>query len=335
MENYSIPKYPFYIVSKGRAFNGSTYRAFDKLKISYFVVVEEQEYDDYVKNVEPQGYGKVIVLDKKYQDDYDTFDDLGYQKSKGPGAARNFAWEHSMANGHKWHWVFDDNVSCFYRLNRNRRLPIGDGTMFRVMEEFCDRYENIAIAGPNYLSYAPDRKELPPYILNWRIYSMLLIRNDIPYRWRGRYNEDTDLSIRVMRDGWCTVQFNAFLGDKATTQTIKGGNNDDFYKNEGTLNKSQMLVDMHPDITELIFQYDRWHHKVDYRLFKNNKLKRIQGVTIPHGINNYGMVLEKVVQEEVKPIQVEVKEPKVEVKETTKQPKKIKQPSQYSQTSLF
>ncbi len=288
------PKYPVYIVSKGRAENGTTYKAFDRLKMNYFVVVEENEYETYVKNVEPQGYGKVIILDKSYQENYDTFDNLGNSKSKGPGAARNFAWEHSIKNGHKWHWVFDDNVSCFYRLNRNRRLPVDDGTIFYVMEDFCDRYENIAQAGPNYLSYAPDRKIIPPFLLNWRIYSMLLIRNDIPYRWRGRYNEDTDLSIRCMRDGWCTVQFNAFLGDKATTQTMGGGNSEDFYFKEGTLNKSQMLVDMHPDITTLIEAYGRWHHKVNYDIFKANKLIKKEGLVIPKGVNNFGMELIKV-----------------------------------------
>jgi len=288
------PKYPVYIVSKGRAVNGTTYKAFDKLKMPYYIVVEEQEYEVYKENVEPQGYGTVLILDKRYQDEYDTFDDLGNTKSKGPGAARNFCWEHSIFNGFPFHWVFDDNVSCFYRLNKNRRLPVGDATIFRVMEDFCDRYDNIAQAGPNYLSYAPDSKEIPPFILNWRIYSMLLIRNDIPFRWRGRYNEDTDLSIRAMKEGWCTVQFNAFLGDKATTQTMSGGNSDDFYFKEGTLNKSQMLVDMHPEITTLIEAYGRWHHKVDYSVFKRNKLIKKQGVEIPKGVNNFGMELIRV-----------------------------------------
>jgi hypothetical protein len=60
------PKYPVYIVSKGRAINGTTYKAFDKLKMQYYIVVEEQEYDVYKSNVEPQGFGIVIVLDKTY-----------------------------------------------------------------------------------------------------------------------------------------------------------------------------------------------------------------------------------------------------------------------------
>lgn len=290
------PQFPMYIVSKGRATRGTTAKAFDKLGIKYYVIVEQFEEEIYKANIEPQGFGTVIVLPKRFQDEYDTFDDLGETKSKGPGAARNFAWEHSTKNGFAWHWVFDDNVSCFYRLNKNRRLPVSDGTMFKAMEDFCLRYKNIAQAGPNYLSYAPDRKALDPYILNWRVYSMLLIRNDVPFRWRGRYNEDTDLSIRMMREGWCTIQFNAFLGDKGTTQTMAGGNSDDFYFKDGTYNKSKMLEDMHPDISKVIEAYGRWHHKVDYTVFEKNQLQLKDGLeyTDFEPIDEYGMNLIRV-----------------------------------------
>ena len=257
----------------------------------YRIIIEENEFPQYSQCVDPT---KLLILPKKYLEEYDTFDKLGDTKSKGPGAARNFAWEHSMGEGFKRHWVFDDNVSCFYRLNRNRRLPVEDGTMFRCMEDFCDRYTNCAIAGPNYLSYAPDRNRLDPYIMNTRIYSMLLIDNEIPYRWRGRYNEDTDLSLRALKGGLCTVQFNAFLGDKATTQTMGGGNTEAFYALEGTLNKSQMLVDMHPDVTKLVWRFERWHHEVDYGVYRRNKLIRKQNITILEGINNYGMTLNRV-----------------------------------------
>jgi hypothetical protein len=288
------PNYPMYIVSKNRAKLGTTRKAFEKMGIPYYIIVEEFEFKEYKELIEPIGFGTVLMLDKKFQEEYDTFDELGDSKSKGPGAARNFAWEHSIKNGFKFHWVFDDNVSCFYRLNNNRRLPVQDGTMFKAMEDFCDRYSNIAQAGPNYLSYAPDRKKLPPFVLNWRIYSMLLINNSIPYRWRGRYNEDTDLSLRALKDGWTTVQFNAFLGDKGTTQTMKGGNSEDFYFKDGTRNKSQMLVDMHPDVAKIIEAYGRIHHKVDYKPYANNALKRKVDISNLEKIDNYKMELIRV-----------------------------------------
>ena len=287
------PNYPVYIVSKGRADSRSTSKAFEKLGIPYFIVVEEQEYDMYCAVIDKS---KVLILPKKYKEEYDCCDELALSKSTGPGAARNFAWEHSLENGAKWHWVFDDNVSCFYRLNNNARLPVADGTMFYVMEQFVNRYENIAIAGLNYMKFAKSRDRLPPFITNTRIYSMLLIRNDIPYRWRGRYNEDTDLSLRALKDGFCTVQFNAFLGDKATTQTHKGGNTEEFYDKEGTENKSKMLEAMHPDVSEVTWKFNRIHHHVDYRRFKINELKLKPDVVIPDGVNNFGMRLINVTQ---------------------------------------
>lgn len=32
-----------------------------------------------------------------------------------------------------------------------------------------------------------------------RAFPCILIQNDIPFRWRGRYNEDTDLSLRALK----------------------------------------------------------------------------------------------------------------------------------------
>jgi hypothetical protein len=168
----------------------------------------------------------------------------------------------------------DDNITLFARLQNNQRIPVGDGTIFYAMEDFVLRYKNIGMAGPQYWMFAPSRSKLPPYVINTRIYSCNLIRNDLPFRWRGRYNEDTDVSLEMLKNGWTTVQFNAFLQYKLTTQTLKGGNTEAFYAVEGTLPKSQMLVKMHPDVAKIVWKFKRWHHFVDYTPFKNLGLLR-------------------------------------------------------------
>ena len=138
---------------------------------------------------------------------------------------------------------------------------------------------------------------MPAYYLNTRVYSCILIKNDIPYRWRGRYNEDTDLSIRALKDGWCTILFNAFLCEKQQTMTMKGGNTDELYKQDGDMDgrllMAQSLVDQHPDIASVSWKWDRYQHHVDYSGFRRNKLKRREGLKIESGINNYGMILKK------------------------------------------
>lgn len=280
-------KYPVYIVSKNRWDKCKTADVFERIGVDYRIVVEHDQVDRYAEYYDRS---RILILDPKYLADYDTFDDLGDTKSKGPGAARNFVWDHSISEGHQRHWVFDDNIYDVHRLNRNTKVACRTLSWFRAMEDFTDRYENVAISGPNYSKFAKATDPVPPVIFNTRIYSCLLIRNDIPYRWRGRYNEDTDLSLRAMKDGWCTIQFNAFLADKGTTQRIDGGNTQEFYAEEGTLPKSQMLKDMHPDVTEVTWKFNRWHHHVDYKPFKRNYLKKKPNVS--HNQDpEYGMKL--------------------------------------------
>jgi len=281
-----LPQFPIYIVSKGRWDSRLTYKSLDEMGIAPFVVIEEQEFDQYASVIPKE---RLLILDKKYQDNYDTFDLLGYQKSKGPGAARNFAWDHSIKNGHEWHWVMDDNINGFERLNKNLRVKCKSPALFKAMEDFCLRYTNVLMAGPNYSFFVPRRYKRKPYLLNTRIYSCNLIKNSCPYQWRGRYNEDTDISLRILKAGYCTIQFNAFLQKKVRTQVLKGGNTDAFYAKEGTYPKSKMLCEMHPDVSKLVMKYGRWHHHVDYSPFEKNRPILRNDLTIKEGINNYSM----------------------------------------------
>lgn len=284
-KNQVNPKYPVYIISKGRADNGVTTKALDKMGVPHYIVVEIHEAAEYKAKTNAE----ILVLPSRYLNNYDTCDELGSTRSKGPGAARNYCLDHSSELGFKRHWVMDDNLDAFHRLNNNEKYEVETGATLRASEDFVDRYANVPVAGLNYYSFCKKTDKVPPFITNTRIYSCLLIENAAGYRWRGRYNEDTDLSLRVLKDGLCTIQFNAFLCGKVTTQRMKGGNTKEFYTEEGTLPKSQMLADLHPDVAEVVWKFNRWHHKVNYRPFKNNKLINIKN--IGEEVNNYGMEL--------------------------------------------
>ena len=271
------PIYPVYIVSKNRADSRLTAKSFERMKMPYYIAVEPQDYDDYYAATDKK-YGTVLVL---------PFSNHG----DGPGRARNWCWDHSIKLGAKRHWVLDDNISDFYRLNNNLRIRVESGAIFKSAEDFVDRFTNVPISGFQYRFFiAPDSK-YPPYVKNTRIYSKLLIENTCPYRWRGRYNEDTDICLRVLKAGMCTIQFNAFLQGKNATQTVKGGNSSEFYDKEGTWKKSKMLVDLHPDVSRMVMRFNRWHHYVDYGPFKKNKLIYRDDYIKVEGTNEYGMEL--------------------------------------------
>ncbi len=285
------PNFPLYIPSKGRAASRLTVKALEAMGVPFSVVVVEDQYEQYAAVIDES---KLLVLDPSYLRDYDTCDELGDTKSKGSGAARNFIWDHSISEGYPWHWIVDDNIVGFWRMNNNRQIRVSDGTILRCMEDFVLRYENIAMAGPNYYMFVSRKAAVPPVVFNTRIYSCNLIRNDVPFRWRGRYNEDTILSLDMLKAGWCTALFNAFMQWKMPTQTIAGGNTEDLYADEGTLPKSRMLVAVHPDISRLVWRFNRWHHHVDYRPFKQNKLIKRSDVEISDEPNEYGMKLVKI-----------------------------------------
>lgn len=272
------PRYPVYIISKGRWESRLTSKALEQIKVPYRIVIEPQEYPQYSAVIDP---AKILVL---------PFSNLGY----GSIPARNWVWDHAIAAGAERHWILDDNIRAFFRLTGNLKTPTRTGSMFYAAEEFVDRYSNVALAGFNYFMFASRKEVIPPLYLNTRIYSCILVHNEIPVRWRGRYNEDTDLSIRVLKDGWCTVLFNAFLALKMTTLTMKGGNTDELYQGDGRLKMAESLRDQHPDLVTITCKWGRWQHQVNYRPFRRNKLILKPGVVIPQEPNNYGMVLRQV-----------------------------------------
>ena len=290
------PKYPVYIISKGRHESMLTSRSLARMKVPHYIAIEPQDeklYDQTLDNFGIRPYVTLLVA---------SFSNHG----DGPGRARNWCWDHSIALGAERHWVLDDNIADFYRLQHNLRIRVESGAIFRASEDFVDRYENVPISGFQYRFFIAPNTKYPPFVKNTRVYSTLLIDNKCKFRWRGRYNEDTDICLRVLKDGDCTIQFNAFLQGKAATQSVKGGNTSEFYHAEntenenfeksgfnslGTVNKSQMLVDMHPDVARMVWRFRRWHHHVDYSSFKPNQLILKSGVVIPKGVNNYGMSL--------------------------------------------
>ena len=246
------------------------------MNVPYHIVIEPQEYDNYASVIDSS---KIYIL---------PFSNLG----QGSIPARNWVWEHSINKGDERHWILDDNISAFRRFNNNKKYLVTSGTIFKCAEDFVDRYKNIALSGFQYTYFMTLCRDRKPFIFNTRIYSCILIKNDIPYRWRGKYNEDTDLAIRVLKDGWCTILFNAFLQDKQSTMTMKGGNTDTIYNTgDERLEFAKSLERQHPDCVKVIWNYGRWHHLVNFSPFKKNKLIKKEGLIIPNVINNYGMKL--------------------------------------------
>ena len=207
-------KYPVYIISKGRAYNPMTAKNFDKAGIDYLIAVEPQEEKLYIDAL---GKDKVLVL---------PFSNLGL----GSYPARNYCWEHSIINGNKYHWLFDDNIQYFAKWINGKRKKIEDIESALKYIESSLINNNVDIIGfeePNFVPRVPKKA----FKENCHVYSAMLIKNDIPIRWRLKYNEDVDLCLQVLHNGGKTRSCIYYMADKVSTAAkMKGGNQDELYK---------------------------------------------------------------------------------------------------------
>lgn len=277
-------KYPIYIVSKGRWKKSLTADCFKQYGLDFKVAVEPQEYDDYCKAI-----GKEYILEL-------PFSNLG----QGSYPARNFCWEHSIEQGHQRHWVFDDNIYRMRRIVNGKRIPVNPMIGIKAMEDFIDRYTNVGIAGFNYSTFVmPGASDKKPFYLNVHCYSAMIMLNELPFRWRLKYNEDVDLCLQALHNNYCTILFNAFSVDKVSTATkMAGGNQTELYQNnahEKKILKARSLQEIwkNEEYVKVIMRYGRPHHHVDWKgLFDVPLIRRsdIDWDSIPK-VNNYGMKL--------------------------------------------
>jgi hypothetical protein len=268
-------RYPVYVISKGRYEKCLTALFFIEDNIDFYIVVEPQEKQEYADRY---GIERILVL---------PFSNLGL----GSIPARNWVWEHSKKAGYKRHWIFDDNIRMVRRLHKGKRIRCNALPALQACEDFTDRYENIAISGMNYTFFAIQK--MTPFYLNCHVYSCLLIDNSLTYRWRGRYNEDTDLCLQVLSGNYCTVLFNAFLIEKTATMTMKGGNTDILYKGDGRLKMARSLERMWPGVVNTDRRFHRPQHVIKGQWKKfNTPLIRRKDINWENlGKNDYGMKL--------------------------------------------
>ncbi len=260
-------KYPIFIPSKGRVnISGTAYRL-EKVGIEDFrIVVEESELSQYADR---WGRERLLILPEEYKENFDPLDGYGLQFPPGPGPARNFIWDTAEAEGHKWYWTLDDNITFMMRYGRQFKggfqiVKNGD-KWFGEMERYITQYINVAMGGPQADGFVTHRhQDVRRAVRNTRIYSFQIIRTAAPFRWRGRYNDDTVLSLDMLTSGWRTLLLYHYLMKKEETRKLSGGNTDHLYAS-GTGPKSRMLARVYPKYTEVKYRFGRIHHFINYK----------------------------------------------------------------------
>jgi hypothetical protein len=248
-------KFPIYIISKGRAYNPITAKNFLREKIDFFIAVEPQEYEEYCKAI-PKKH--VLKL---------PFKNLGV----GSYPARNYCWEHSKTNGFEYHWLFDDNILFFQKWVNGKRRKWNDIKSALKFVEAVTNKHKIDILGfeePNFVVKPPPRA----FKFNCHVYSAMLIKNNLPYRWRLKYNEDVDLCLQVLHNGGKTMSCVFYMANKVSTaDKMKGGNQDELYEGNSikkNLLKAKTLEAVWPQYSKTVIRFGRHHHLINWKQFK-------------------------------------------------------------------
>lgn len=255
---------PIYVISKRRWQYPYTIRALQSLGAHFWLVVEPHEAEQYAPLVQPD---QLLVL---------PFQDRGTSVY-----ARNFVRDHAERYA-AYHWILDDNISHFFVCTYPHEWLATDPSPFDDISRFARLFANLGISGMQYSMFvATNLTSYRDVVFNMRVYSCILINHALPMRWRGVYNEDTDLSLRAMKAGWATALWYRYTASKLTTMRIPGGNTDTLYADRlrGRYRMALSLQRQHPDVARVGYRWGRLQHIVDYRPLRNVPLRLAPGVT--------------------------------------------------------
>ncbi|MEN2998854.1 MAG: hypothetical protein ABDH28_07475 [Brevinematia bacterium] len=250
-------EYPVYVISKGRyryTRNRMTWSFLKEEGIPFYLVVEPSEAGRY-KEI----HDNLLVLPE---------DNYGFSTP-----ARNFAWEHSIKMGYKAHFILDDNINRVSVVAKGKRKMVRISYLLEASLYVSKMYEKWGMIGfrEEQFMIEPQRR---PITFNTHIYSFMLINNNLPFRWKLKYNEDVDMNLKTIGNGFYTIQILVFTFHKYQTRLLKGGNTSTLYTQiNSKVLKTNTLVAQYPHIVRGKNKFGRFHHEIDWKKFYSKPIK--------------------------------------------------------------
>jgi|TARA_B110000908_G_C10257923_1_gene456928 hypothetical protein len=239
LSTYTDIKFPMYIPSKARSDLKLTTKALADVGIQFYVVVEPQDYDDYLNHYDAS---QLVKMDENDQ---------------GIGYVRNACKQHSISIGAEYHWQLDDNIKDFRVRENNKNVVKDTRNVLSATEHLVTRFDNIGIASLSHVMFAFARNT--HLTINRQAYSCVLVNNKLDINYRNDCIEDTDYSLQVLDSGYCTILFNRLLMSKAATGQHKGGNTEAVHAGDGRLKRSKALQKYWPGAFKLVEKKGRLH----------------------------------------------------------------------------
>lgn len=228
--------YPIYVPSRGRYDRSFTSEHLKQHGIPFSFVVEPDEADHY-RAAYP--HAEVLVLPESNQ---------------GISYSRNWIKDYSHKQGDGRHWQADDDIKAVKQWVKGKRVPCDTAAVLQQLADWTDRYTNIAVAGLMHVAFG---FRIPaPFSMNQAVYSLVLLDNSTPYKWRDDTIEDVDYALQALAAGDCTVLWHLFQIEVAPSPTGPevGGNE---WDNERRLGKAKSLQRHWPGMIRIVYRFGR------------------------------------------------------------------------------
>ena len=231
-----VPRYPIFIPSRGRADNPITAKLLKSAGVPFRIVVEPAEADAYARAV---GRDRILVL---------PWDNPPGARD-GAVRARNWIKDLAVSEGAERHWQIDDDIRTFYHRIDRKRVRCGPGEALRAAEDLSDSFENVDLTGLALQSWVFNGKPFPPYRTNRNVAGTVLVRSEIPYRYRA-LQEDLDLTLQVLSGGRCTILMYDYLIDTPSPASSPGGLSE-AYAGEGKRIIAESVAELWPGLVRV------------------------------------------------------------------------------------
>lgn len=208
LSEYETIEYPVYVPSKDRP-KSKTVNNLVESKIPHYLVIEPQDIEKYEITSE---YTTLLVMP---------------ENDRGIAYVRNFCKEHSILNSHRYHWQLDDNILNFRVRQNNKNIKHDCRNLLSASEYIMNLFDNVGALGLCHTCFAFSKKV--DVAFNKQTYSCVLVNNELDIKWRDNVAEDTDYSLQVLSEGYCTIVLNRILINKQVSSANSGGhkNTDD------------------------------------------------------------------------------------------------------------
>lgn len=231
------------IASKGRP-NTKTHKIFEEANIKTFHFVEPQELDSY--NSIPN------IVDIERND-------------SGLAYVRNFIMEWSVANGHEWIIMCDDDVTKFgfYDVKNHK---VGAEIWHGILEKI--KGFKFEIAGINFRQHAWHEKK--KISINTKSADVCVLLNIRALKWRFdesfKMKADRDFLLQTIKNGYGVIKFNKYFHESPDVGTNNGGLNNDYASERDTESALMFVKKWHP-YAKLTKRGGRVDAKINYKGF--------------------------------------------------------------------